>query len=227
MKDDLAFFSPGYIFGLMNHLFSSKQHEYASRFILSSCEQWLSAELCGLINDKFNEKSNGRFFCYNEDAKRDITFYVCDEHDKPEVKGHAEVKLIYPLQGSKRKASINSLMDKVVKFSHSEHPVEGWVFLVWNSYYEDKYTASDFFSIAESEIQEAVAEEHRKINSLSYSIPQMVGFCDSEINWRGKKISIKVKAIQLDFFSKIFSRYVNNDIESMLLIGKGSCGSEA
>lgn len=29
MKDDLAFFSPGYIFDVMHHLFSCKQHDYA------------------------------------------------------------------------------------------------------------------------------------------------------------------------------------------------------
>ncbi len=226
MKDDLAFFSPGYIFDVMYHLFSCKQHEYASRFILSSCEQWLSAELCGLINDKYHEKSTGRFFCYNEDAKRDITFYVCDEHDTPDIKGHAELKLIYPLHASKRKASINNLIDKIVKCNHSEHPVEGWFFLIWNSYYEDKYTSNDFFSIVEAEIQGAVSKEHEKINSLSYVIPQMVDFCDSEIKWRGRNISIKVKAIQVTFFSTNFSHYKNNDIESILLIGRDRHGNE-
>ncbi|WP_105623307.1 hypothetical protein [Cronobacter malonaticus] len=226
MKDDLAFFSPGYIFDVMYHLFSCKQHQYASRFILSSCEQWLSAELCGLINDKYHEKSNGRFFCYNEDAKRDITFYVCDEYDAPAIKGHAEVKLIYPLHASKRNASINNLIDKLVKCNHSEYPVEGWFFLVWNSYYEDKYSASDFFAIVESDIQDAVSEEYKKINSPSYVIPQMVDFCNSEIKWRGRTISIKVKAIQVTFFSKNFSRYKNDDIESMLLIGRDRHGNK-
>ncbi|WKS82447.1 hypothetical protein ACSYAF_06635 [Edwardsiella tarda] len=94
MKYDLDFFPPYYIFDRVHKLFLRKQHEYASRFILSSCEQWLSAEICGLINDKYHDESHGRFFCYNEDAKRDITFYICDEHDSPEIKEHVEVKLI-------------------------------------------------------------------------------------------------------------------------------------
>lgn len=226
MNDELAFFSPGYIFSVMNHLFSCKQHEYASRFILSSCEQWLSAEMCGLINDKYHEMSLGRFFCYNEDAKRDITFYVCNENNSPKIKGHAEVKLIYPLHTSKRKVSIKNLIDKIAKHNRPEYPVEGWFFLVWNSYYEDKYTSNDFFSIVESEIEKSVLEEHKKINLPSYDITQMVDFCDSEIKWRGRNISIKVKAIPVTFFSANFSRYKNNEIESMLLIGRDRHGNK-
>lgn len=145
----------------------------------------------------------------------------------PEIKGHAEVKLIYPLHASKRKAAINNLIDKIVKCSHSEYPVEGWLFLVWNSYYEDKYTSNDFFSVVESEIQSSVSEEYAKINSPSYAIPQVVDFCDSEIKWRGRSISIKVKAIPVTFFSRDFSRYKNNDIETMLLIGRDIYGNKA
>lgn len=226
MNNKLAFFSPRYIFRTVNHLFLSKQHEYASRFILSSCEQWLSAEMCGLINDKYHEQSNGRFFCYNEDGKRDVTFYVCDEHDSPEIKGHSEVKLIYPLQASKRKSSINSLIDKVLRCNQSEYPVEGWFFLVWNSYYEHIYSASDFFSIVKDEIQQSFSYEHQRMGSSSFVIPEMVDFCDSEIKWRGKTISIKVKAIPLTFFSTEFNRYENDDIETMLLIGRDPHGNK-
>ncbi|WP_147600360.1 hypothetical protein [Cronobacter sakazakii] len=71
-----------------------------------------------------------------------------------------------------------------------------------------------------------MSEEHEKINSLSYTLPQMLDFCDSEIKWRGRNISIKVKAIQVTFFSTEFSRYKNNDIESMLLIGRDRHGNE-
>jgi len=201
MNKNLALISPHSVFRKVNQLFLDKQHEYASRFILSSCEQWLSAEMCGLINDKYHELSNGRFFCYNEDVKRDITFYVCDEHDSPEVKGHIEVKLIYPLHASKRKSSINGLINKVSRCNKSEYPVEGWFFLVWNNYYEDRYSASDFFSIIKNEIQELSSREHQRMNSAPFVMPEMVDFCDSEIKWRGRKISIKVKAIPLTFFS--------------------------
>lgn len=83
-----------------------------------------------------------------------------------------------------------------------------------------------FFSIVESEIQGAVSEEHEKTNSASYAIPQMVDFCDSKIKWRGRNISIKVKAIQVTFFSTNFSRYKNDEIESMLLIGRDRHGNE-
>ncbi len=151
--------------------------------------------MCGLINDKYHGQSNGRFFCYNEDNKRDITFYVCDEHDAPAIKGHSEVKLIYPLQASKRKSSIDSLIDKVLRCNQCEYPVEGWFFLVWNSYYEDRYSASDFFSIVKNEIQQSFSYEHQRMGSSSFVIPEMVDFCNSEIKWRGRNISIKVKAI--------------------------------
>ncbi|WP_139355419.1 hypothetical protein [Edwardsiella tarda] len=205
MKYDLDFFPPYYIFDRVHKLFFRKQHEYASRFILSSCEQWLSAEICGLINDKYHDESHGRFFCYNEDAKRDITFYICDEHDSPEIKEHVEVKLIYPLQASKRKSAIDSLINKVstchqdLIHERNKYPVEGWLFLVWTSYYEDRYSPNDFFSIAESEIKNAYCDELKEISSASFTTPKIVDFCHSEIKWRGKNISIIVKAIALTF----------------------------
>lgn len=190
-------------FYTVSERFNERGNEYSRRFVLSSCEQWLSTEMCMLINEKYHLSDHGRFFCYNEDDRRDLTFYLCDEIGRPEILGHAEIKLIYPVSVPKRKKNIEHLVSRVVRYHTLRYSTEGWCFFIWTSGYEKDCTADTFFSLMSEELSMSVNDKARRLYLPTPTFGSLVSLCDTHIKWRGESVRIIARAIPFTFFSGV------------------------
>ncbi|MEY0629967.1 hypothetical protein AB7441_23730, partial [Providencia rettgeri] len=120
---------------------ANKNSHYGSRFNYASCELWLCQEACQIINfgdRNYHLNPEIPFFCYNEDKKRDLSFYTIDDKGEPKLISHIEVKLIYPTSISDKTSKIKELVDKLMNAKNANSIKSGWIFLIWtNNYKED------------------------------------------------------------------------------------------
>ncbi|MEB8288048.1 hypothetical protein OKT24_20045 [Aeromonas veronii] len=179
---------------------SLNQDRYLARFNFSACELWLCTEICYLLNfkDTYGISTKDNEFAYNEDCKRDISFY--NDAESTTLSDHIEVKVVYP-NGKYRVTSKNNWLDNLLnKLNHSkmDAPLQvnhhGWVFGVWTS--DERYTKhfstpEDFFKNDYDLIHARLVEKHSSPSSFKY-----VDIMDDTLMWRGIEKRIVVKGFQ-------------------------------
>lgn len=177
---------------LCEYLADNNSH-YGSRFNYASCELWLCQEACQIINfgsRNYHLNTEIPFFCYNEDNKRDLSFYTFDGQNYSTLISHIEVKLIYPTYNSKKSNKIKELYNKLVINNNDNITTAAWVFLVWTDYYEAKEDCEQFFSSSLSLI-----ESYNDISINKHNDQKILSVIDTTIPWRGTNKRIVVKAL--------------------------------
>lgn len=177
--------------------FSEKKEWYSKRFSYSACELWLCVEACNILNfdhEKAFCLEEERKYCFNEDAKRDLTIY---NTFTDEVISHIEVKLLYPSYSlSKSNKKIQEVFDKFKNNkANDECNLSGWFFLIWSSLNTGSYITSEkFFSDKMNQIK-LMAE---KDECFSFNENNLTHVLEDVFKWKEGTKEIIVKAIYVE-----------------------------
>lgn len=194
---------PFALFDYSSQLLMSKPENYYSRFNYASCELWLCTEICHAINHEgqgLQQVSQGDFFLYNEDYKRDLTLYSSGRALTPKIETHIEMKVVYPVSKAKCLESMENLFNKLARSFNFGHQLEGWVYLVWTQHYN--LTPDDFFDSRISWIQEKIKSKGKvdeQSNKKMTYFSEIKTIADGILKWRGMDKRIIVKAIAFSF----------------------------
>ena len=169
---------------------------YLKRFAYAACELWLCAEICNILNfdhaSSFSTLASNKF-CFNEDAKRDLTVY---DSQTGGVLSHIEVKLLYPGYSlSKRASKITELFSKIE--GNKQRKVDsGWFFIIWISTNCRSYKTSEaFFDDAFSEIKYWMEKSDVDYCLSEYGMIDVIG---DHFLWRNEEKEVIVKAIAIN-----------------------------
>lgn len=174
--------------------FSNHKKWYSKRFSYSACELWLCVEACNILNfdhEKAFSLSEDSKYCFNEDAKRDLTIY---NTLNDEVISHIEVKLLYPSYSlSKSNMKIQEVFDKFKnKKANEQCNLSGWFFLIWSSLNKGAYITSEkFFNDKVNQIKLMTDENE----NFSFDESNYTHVLEDVFKWKEGTKEIIVKAI--------------------------------
>ncbi|MBN1576521.1 MAG: hypothetical protein JW913_08215 [Chitinispirillaceae bacterium] len=179
---------------IISHFQHDKDH-LAKILLGPACEHWLRSESSYALN--FGEKRyfqlKNHEYVYEENKKRDITFY--NAYDKP--KRVIEIKAIYPLDTFSIKDKwLLPLKKQLLTPKKGENGVRyvGLIFAIWLNDYKDKITEANYYSNLSGFLKDIFPSKEFTTQHGYYFEPILSKY---KVNWLKENYEISLKATYL------------------------------